>query len=95
MATTQSTHLAEVNIWNEEPIFRMWKEIAEDTLEIHDNDERQAQYDLAGQMKNYYLDQNPIDEYVNVFADLMGWAIQCVDWYEIAEDFIEHVKDIR
>jgi len=90
----RSTHLASINIWNEEPTYQFWVENALDALEYEDDDKDAAIYNLSKRLEDYYrYDNNPLADYTMVYSDLLGWALACVDWYEIAKDFVENVLE--
>lgn len=91
MIKNLSTHKASLNIWNEEGEYDHWCEMARECLE--DNDELAAIYNLSKIIKDHYEENNPLAEYTMVYSDLIQWALACVDWYEIAESFIEHIQE--
>lgn len=91
---TRATHLAHINIWNDAGEYEYWYEMAKECLD--DNGELNtdtASYDLSKLMKEHYEEHNPCADYQMVYSDLMGWALACVDWYDIAEGFIEHINE--
>lgn len=92
MIKNLATHKASLNIWNEESEYDYWCEIATSCLKNND-DEKTAIYSLSKLMKDHYEENNPLSEYTMVYSDIIQWAIACVDWYEIAESFIEHIQE--
>lgn len=86
MATTANlaTDKAELNIVSDQKEYNLWFNTAKAGI---------SQYDLAQQMKVYYYNNNPISGYRMVYSDLLGWALACVDWMEIADTFIEAAKE--
>lgn len=86
----RSTYLFSLNINNEEWVYRLWTNRAMDLIEENDNDQNAAKHDLAKEMRDYYRhDENPLADYCMVYSDLLGWALDCVDWTHAAESFIE------
>lgn len=60
--------------------------------QLKDDDEltpgRSAEGMLADAIETFVTDQNPIED-ASMFSDLMGSALGSVDWYEIAEHYLE------
>jgi len=86
-----------MKLWmdNEESSYRFW--VAEARQVWQDAEategftrEQNATYTLMKQMEQYYADENPL--VTGVYADLLGWALQKVDWYSIAEAWLEDVQ---
>ncbi len=50
-----------------------------------------AALDLAETLKDWFEDQNPLASEASCFSDLLSAALGEVDWYEIAENFLEDV----
>ena len=50
-----------------------------------------AKASLADRLKDWIEEQNPLANEASMFADLMNAALSEVDWYEIAENFLEDV----
>jgi len=51
-----------------------------------------AIYDLSEWLKDFFSDEeNPLIESASMYSDLLGWALDSVDWYEIAENWIDNV----
>jgi hypothetical protein len=48
-------------------------------------------YDLSISLKNYVEENKP--EHVGLYADLLNAALAEVNWYEIAEAYMEELKD--
>ena len=53
--------------------------------------EQNAKSALADSLKDWIEEQNPLANEASMFADLMNAALSEVDWYEIAENFLEDV----
>lgn len=47
-----------------------------------------SSYNLSNAIKEYYEENNPINE-ASVYSDLLSNALGQVDWYEIAEVILE------
>lgn len=43
----------------------------------------------AEALKMFITDANPVGDEANLWADLMGYALELVDWQEIADKFNE------
>ena len=42
--------------------------------------------DLANFLKEFFTDEiNPLADQANTFTDLLGHALACVEWHEVAE----------
>ena len=50
-------------------------------------------YDLSHQLKEWIEEQNPLNDNADLFSDLLNAALSEVDWYEIAESFLNDVKE--
>lgn len=68
---------------------RAWDEAEQDDKEDQLNDAKRA---LADSLKDWIEEMNPLASDASVFADLLGAALGEVDWYEIAENFLEDVE---
>ena len=86
-----------VNLWmdNEEDSQRFWTEQAQETFDASDHDTEQATHDLADYLQTYHEDEDvfAIHKLANgtVFADLIGAALQAVNWHEIAASLLSDV----
>ena len=95
-----ATDKVRVNIWNEEEEVDMWIKEAKEEYSRYSHCSPEVQfsksrYNLAGFMKDHYIQHNPLSEYQMVYSDLLGWALACVDWNDIAEGFIEYVIESK
>jgi hypothetical protein len=52
-----------------------------------------ANYDVSHQLKDWIEEQNPLNDNADLFTDLLNAALSEVDWYEIAESFLNDIKD--
>jgi hypothetical protein len=89
-----------VSLWmdNEEGSQNYWTEIAQECYDQSDESrsstkEQQATYDLSKRMEEEHEENQP--ETTGLWADLINAALSEVNWYEIAEHYIEEVeKDV-
>jgi len=44
-------------------------------------------------LKGYVEEMDPLADTASLFADLLGWAIESVNWYEIVEAYAEEIAD--
>jgi hypothetical protein len=92
-----------VSLWidNDPGFYAMVEEQADEYLSdaIRDNDneeeaERDAIYNLSDWLENLIKDEYyPDNMGTGMYADLLGAALSKVNWYEIASNWIETVKD--
>jgi hypothetical protein len=77
-----------VNLWmdNDEGSQSFWESQADDVVADH-GDNSDAVADLAKQLETLHRDEMP--EVAGCYADLLGAAISEVNWYEIAEHYID------
>ncbi len=89
-----------VKLWidNEQSSYRSWQSIAQDIWDdsIADRSykgqtrEQAFTYDLAKRLKDEHEENAPTSE-ANVYSDLMNAALSEVNWYEIAEHYLEDI----
>lgn len=79
-----------VNLWynNDQGLQNMCLEIARNGQVTED-----PRTHTADALKEYTETANPLQDEASMFSDLMTHAISSVDWYEIADAFLEMVKD--
>lgn len=70
-------------------------EMAQDVYDRADGDMDDAKSALASRLKDWVEDMNPLSGDASMFSDLLSAAISEVDWYEIAENFLEDVDKIE
>lgn len=77
-----------VNLWitNDQFSTEHWEEIAVDTLRVKSKDD--ATYRLSEMLKDEISEGSPLTE-ATLYFDLLNAALSTVDWYEIAEYFID------
>ena len=82
-----------ISLWlnNEEGSYGFWTEQATDLLEQHDGDQDEAKDALADQLKESIQDNTP--DVQGLYRDLLTTALERVDWYEVAETFMEEALD--
>jgi len=51
-----------------------------------------AKYQLSEQIKAEHEENNPCCQFANCYSDLMNAALSEVNWYEIAEHFIDKAQ---
>ncbi|MFO0888217.1 MAG: hypothetical protein U0790_03615 [Isosphaeraceae bacterium] len=79
-----------VKLWfdNEEATYRNWMERAR-SWKGREDDVRQ----FAEELEENVREVNPLSEESSLFADLLSAALSEVDWFEIAESYLEEVED--
>ena len=96
-----------VNLWlsNDEELYRATLELIGDTLVGIANDdnvsseiwtvEQASRYRVADALKLWVRDELAPDAYegASFVADLVGWALDHVDWSEIADAWIETASE--
>jgi len=50
-------------------------------------------YELADALKEYIEDMNPLNDTATVWTDLLNAALSEVDWYEIAKNYLDEIKE--
>ena len=51
-----------------------------------------AKYDLSKALQEWIEEMNPLASDASLFSDLLNAALSEVDWYEIAEHFLDDVE---
>ncbi len=54
--------------------------------------EDSAKYSLSKALQEWIEEMNPLASEASMFSDLLNAALSEVDWYEIAENFLEDVE---
>lgn len=92
----------DVSLWidNEQWLYNEINYLAEDSFNNADadkyrNKEEVASDDLADKIKEIIESQNPLIDQASMFSDLLGAALDNVNWQEIAENWIETIKENR
>jgi hypothetical protein len=78
-----------VHLWltNEEGSYRYWKEEAE----RHRKEDRESERSNLAEQIRSEMDEAAPTEKASVFSDLLNAALSEVDWYEIADAFLEEL----
>lgn len=84
-----------VSLWidNDPGLYSEIQEMAESCYD--EDDDRKGRDELATQLKDYIEEMNPLLDDANMFSDLMGAALDNVEWYEIADNWIEVIEEER
>ena len=53
--------------------------------------ETHPRYEMAHWLKDMVREDEPED--ASCFTDLLGYALDCVDWYEIADAYLEMARE--
>lgn len=82
-----------VNLWltNEEPLYRKLRAKASGVT-LFTAEPGEARGQLADAIKDWVTNDLAPDLGASFPADLLGWALAQVDWFEIAEAALEDVK---
>lgn len=83
-----------VNLWmdNDQASAMFWERESIDCLEYHNHDRSDSIYVMEERLKEYHEENNPIDG-ANAYADVLSWALQYVNWREIAEHLIDSAME--
>jgi len=81
-----------IKLWidNEEYTSDLWTVRARELLE---GGEENPVYTLHNELKEWVDDNNPLIDSASMYTDLLGAAISSANFYEIAEAFIDSVKE--
>ena len=92
-----------VNLWlsNDEPLYREALERTSDTIENpphlseYWDEEQTARYNVADMLKDWMeeLCEDQIEYGASMYTDLIGYALSQVEWDEVADAWIEQVKE--
>ncbi len=85
------THLVGLWIHNEEPTYRLCQAMRTKALHVQHREVAQfgdtrALYVLADMLKEHFENRRP--ELEGFWADLLGAALQSVDWADLAKDLL-------
>lgn len=82
-----------VALWidNDQGSYSYRCEMAQECYDDNKDDADDAKRALASRLKDYIEEMNPLASDASLFSDLLGAALSEVDWYEIAENFLEDV----
>jgi len=90
-----------VNLWlsNDEGLYREALERTRETVENppHESEywsaEQTARYNVTDMLKEWVTNELAPDLGASLAADLLGYALDCVEWYDIADAWIEQVTE--
>ena len=90
-----------VSLWidNDEGLYNQVQEMAIETYNNADADEfsnkkQVAIHSLESQLKDLFHDgYNPLVDTATMYSDLLGWALDTANWYDIAENWINQVLE--
>jgi len=79
-----------VNLWldNDEGLYEIVTNMTKDALKTGS-----PAYELSQALKDLHENENPLESETNVYSDLLQASLDSVNWYEIAENWIENIKD--
>jgi len=65
-----------VHLWltNEEPLYHQSRELVAEGED----------YEAAGRLKEFVTDYDPLGSTPSMFTDILGWAVEQVNWLEVA-----------
>lgn len=90
----------DVKLWidNDQASYDYWRDIAKEIYKGSKATEyaskiEQAGFSLRDVLSNEFDNNNPLEE-ASTYTDLLGSALQSVNWYEIAKSIIEEVVNV-
>ncbi len=95
-----------VNLWlgNEEHLYRCALELARGSVTVAPvlpqvldeiwTVEQAARFNLADVLKSWVENDLAPDLGATFASDLLGWALESVDWHEIADAWLEQVEPV-
>lgn len=83
-----------VALWlgNDQGTYSMLSEMAQEAYDDNDGGDDSAKSDLAKKIESFVDENNPLADQASMFSDLLGAALREVDYYEIAEHYMEDVE---
>ena len=89
-----------VKLWidNEQGSQNYWDERATEIYKESKKSEyltkkEEARRTLSDELKDYFEENNPLSDQASTYSDLLGSALDNVDWREIAENLLEEKKE--
>ena len=87
-----------IALWlgNEEPSYRYWRSVTQECWEEAEADavftqQENARIALADRLRDEITEANPLAGEAAMWSDLLAAALSEVNWYEIAENWLEDV----
>ena len=79
-----------ISLWidNDEGLYNYFQDEA-----IQACNEKYPESSLSAILKGYFEENNPLSDNADMYSDLLQSALDNVNWYEIAENWIENVKE--
>ncbi len=86
-----------VNLWlaNEEPLYLEMLDRTSQIVEEEESTSGRARSRTADMLKGWVTDELAPDLGASFAADLLGFALGCVDWHEIADAWIETAREAK
>ena len=85
-----------IQLWidNDQGLSSIIQERAIEALENNEDDENAARWELESYLKDLIASElNPLIDQASMHSDLLGWALDTANWYDIAENWIEQAKE--
>lgn len=89
-----------IKVWldNDEGSQNYWNERAQEIFNDSEADKtftkkENACNELADQLKNEIEGNNPLNNQSSLYADILTANLQQINWYEIAQAFLEEVEE--
>lgn len=81
-----------VALWldNEQHTQELWSSRARELLE---DEEKYPNAILQDELKEYIEENNPLVDGASMYSDLLGAAIDSVNWHELAQSYLEGAKE--
>jgi hypothetical protein len=76
---------------NDQGIYELQNEWADQAMDIKDNDKSNAAYALADMVESFWDDLAAEQSQTGFFADLMNRGLGMIDWHEIAENILSDI----
>jgi hypothetical protein len=84
-----------VKLWldNDQETYNYWYDMAMEAWHDNDKELEPAAHVLRKQLKDEINEANPLAEDASMFSDLLSAALSEVNWYEIAETYLEDLDE--
>jgi len=84
-----ATRKVSIELFNDKDVTPKWKRHARRCVNMMDGDRERGKAALAACMRDWYIDNRPLDGDCTIYDTLLGWALTAVDWVAIASDFVD------